>query len=276
MNGNWQSEFVAFNGQKIFVKQTGGVDRPAIVLVHGFTDSGRYWSRLAADLATDFNVLMPDMIGHGQSDQIDGGISVADYAESIIVIMDHFGIEQAAIGGHSMGGMIAGAVVAKYGDRFTAVMLEDPAWTIAPTPSPEYLIQYEPVQKWRADNEQMRQMAYEQAMAQVMAENPGWHPDDWTAYLKDRLECDIHIFDQLEWSMRRDWRDHLAQIKVPLLLVTGEAELGGIVGDDFAEMILSLTAQGQLAKISGAGHGIHREQYELFRDAVVPFFEEIK
>jgi 2-succinyl-6-hydroxy-2,4-cyclohexadiene-1-carboxylate synthase len=47
---------------------------PALVLVHGFTQTGRSWHRLAADLAQDHEVLRPDAPGHGGSGAIDADL----------------------------------------------------------------------------------------------------------------------------------------------------------------------------------------------------------
>jgi pimeloyl-ACP methyl ester carboxylesterase len=270
---SWKSEFVTINNYKIHVQQTGW-ERPAVFLLHGFTDSGRYWSRLAADLAPAFNVFMPDMVGHGLSDPTNGVISIADFGEIVIALMDHYGVAQAALGGHSMGGVLAAVVAAKYPQRFTAVMLEDPAWREEAPALPEFVGASPVGPEWRKSTMEMRQMPVTEALAMVSAERPSWHPTDLEAYLEDRLQFDINIFDRIDFSIRRHWREQLGQIQCPLLLVTGEAELGGIIHADLAQTILSLTHRGHLAHIPGAGHGIHREQYEAFRDAVVPFFRQ--
>jgi pimeloyl-ACP methyl ester carboxylesterase len=45
---------------------TGG-DHPPLLLAHGYTDSGLYWTRVARALEADYNVIMPDARGHGQT-----------------------------------------------------------------------------------------------------------------------------------------------------------------------------------------------------------------
>ena len=82
------------------------------------------------------------------------------------------------------------------------------------------------------------------------------------------------LFDQIDFSTRQYWQEQIGQMQCPLLLVMGEAELGGIIHPEMAQTILSLARDGHLAHIPGAGHGLHREQYEAFRDAGVPFFEQ--
>ena len=271
------SEKITVNGRNLHVRRTFEAEAdpslPTVVLVHGFTDSGFYWSRLAADLEPHCQVLLPDMLGHGHSDRLAGVTTVESYADDIVGILDHYGIAQAGIGGHSMGGVVACAAAAKYGDRFTTVMLEDPAW--APHPGPEtgdFLIRFAPVVEWRTDAEKMRAMSREEVLAKVQGERPDWHPDDWEMYIEDRLAYDLSIFEQLDFGIRSKWQAHLATISAPVLLVTGEKELGGIIGDEFAAEIMRIAPNGRVAKIAGAGHGIHREKYESFRDAVVPFF----
>ena len=53
---------------------------PALFLVHGFSDSSRSWTRLAADLADRYTIYAPDMYGHGESSPLPGPITVNSFA----------------------------------------------------------------------------------------------------------------------------------------------------------------------------------------------------
>ncbi len=270
---DWKSEFVNVNNYRIHVRQTGGA-LPAIFLLHGFTDSGRTWSRLAADLAPEFNVFMPDMVGHGLSDPTDGVIPVASFAEIVIRLMDHYGVENSGIGGHSMGGGVATVAAAKYPNRFNAIMLEDPSWSEEKSVSPLFIGTIEGGQEWRNWLIELRQMSVKDAIDSLRVERPSWHPTDLEIFLDDRLRCDLAIFNRLDFALRQHRRELLTRFQSPVMLVTGATELGGNINSEVAHTILSLTHDGHLAHIPGAGHGIHREQYERFRDAVVPFFRQ--
>lgn len=50
---------------------------PRVILVHGFTQSSRSWAGIAADLATDHAVVLPDLPGHGRSPDAEGDLSEA-------------------------------------------------------------------------------------------------------------------------------------------------------------------------------------------------------
>ena len=60
----WQQGDVLTNGIRMHYYRTGG-DKPAMVLVHGFSDSGLCWTPVAKALAADYDVIMIDARGHG-------------------------------------------------------------------------------------------------------------------------------------------------------------------------------------------------------------------
>ena len=270
---DWKSEFVNVNNYRIHVRQTGGA-LPAIFLLHGFTDSGRTWSRLAADLATEFNLFMPDMIGHGLSDPTDSVIPVTSFAEIVIVLMDHYGVESCGIGGHSMGGGVATVAAANYPHRFNAILLEDPVWREEKSAPSQFVINSKGGEEWRNWLIELRQLSEKEALDSLRVERPFWHPTDLAVFLHDRLRCDLAIFNRVDFALGQHRRELLTRFQSPVMLVTGSTEQGGIVDSELAQTILSLTDSGHLAHIPTAGHGIHREQYERFRDAVVPFFKQ--
>src|SRR6516225_2039451 len=63
----FHTQMVKTNGTSLFVRVGG--KGPAVVLLHGFGDTGDMWAPLAADLARDHTVVMPDLRGMGLSSQ---------------------------------------------------------------------------------------------------------------------------------------------------------------------------------------------------------------
>jgi pimeloyl-ACP methyl ester carboxylesterase len=98
----WQIEL---HGRRAFYRIAG--EGPPVVLVHGMLNSSSHWQAVALDLATEYTVIAPDLIGHGDSAAPRGDYSLGAHAASIRDLLTALGIERATIVGHSLGGGVA-------------------------------------------------------------------------------------------------------------------------------------------------------------------------
>ena len=98
---------------------------PAVVLLHGFGDSGAMWSPLASRLAATHTVVVPDLRGMGLSSHPAGGYDKWTQAGDIRAILDKLGIDHAAIVGHDIGTMVAFAYAARYPDKTDRLVVMD-------------------------------------------------------------------------------------------------------------------------------------------------------
>ena len=80
---------------------------PPVVLVHGMVNSSRHWKAVALDLAENYTVIAPDLIGHGDSATPRGDYSLGAHAAVIRDVLAAIGVERATIVGHSLGGGVA-------------------------------------------------------------------------------------------------------------------------------------------------------------------------
>ncbi|UVM48092.1 alpha/beta hydrolase [Pseudomonas sp. B21-015] len=87
---------------------------PAVVLPHGFGDTGDMWAPLAADLARDHTVVVPDLRGMGLSSIPDSGYDKKTQAADIRAVLAALGIEHSVVIGHDIGTMVAYAYAARY------------------------------------------------------------------------------------------------------------------------------------------------------------------
>ncbi|NML47556.1 alpha/beta fold hydrolase [Ramlibacter sp. G-1-2-2] len=78
-----------------------------VVLVHGVGMARAVWAQQAEALARECQVVSYDMLGHGSSDVPPEGVTLADYARQLEALLDHLGIAQANVVGHSMGALVA-------------------------------------------------------------------------------------------------------------------------------------------------------------------------
>jgi pimeloyl-ACP methyl ester carboxylesterase len=86
--------------------RTGG-QGPLLVLIHGITSSSASWEPVLPALAERFEILAPDLLGHGQSDKPAGDYSLGSHACLVRDMMLMLGYESGTIVGHSLGGGIA-------------------------------------------------------------------------------------------------------------------------------------------------------------------------
>jgi pimeloyl-ACP methyl ester carboxylesterase len=98
---------------------------PAVVLIHGFGETGDMWSPMAAELEKDHTVIVPDLRGMGLSSHPVGGYDKWTQAGDIRAVLDKLGIDRADIVGHDIGVMVAYAYAARYSDKTSRLVVID-------------------------------------------------------------------------------------------------------------------------------------------------------
>ena len=102
-----------------------GGDGAPVLALHGLASSANWYDTVAPLLQDDFRVIAPDQRGHGQTTQAPSGYDWASVASDAVGLLDHLGIEQAAVLGHSWGGNVAVNVAAKFPTRTSALVMID-------------------------------------------------------------------------------------------------------------------------------------------------------
>ncbi|HEY6831541.1 MAG TPA: alpha/beta hydrolase [Pseudolabrys sp.] len=102
---------------------------PAVVLLHGFGDTGDMWAPVAQALIKDHTVVVPDLRGMGFSSYPETGYDKKTQARDIATVMDALKIERADLVTHDIGNMVGYALAAQYPDRITK-------WVIIDAPLP--------------------------------------------------------------------------------------------------------------------------------------------
>ena len=88
----FKSETIATNGTKLYVRVGG--KGPAVVLLHGYGETGDMWAPLAAKLARDHTVIVPDLRGMGLSERPAGGYDKKTQGQDIAGMLDALKIGQ--------------------------------------------------------------------------------------------------------------------------------------------------------------------------------------
>jgi pimeloyl-ACP methyl ester carboxylesterase len=115
------------NGTTLHVRIGG--QGPAVVMLHGFADTGDMWAPAAAVLMKSHTVVVPDLRGMGLSAHPDDGYSKKNQAVDIAGIMDALKLEKADLVTHDIGNMVGYALAALYPKRITQ-------WVVIDAPLP--------------------------------------------------------------------------------------------------------------------------------------------
>jgi pimeloyl-ACP methyl ester carboxylesterase len=84
-----------------------GGDGPVILLIHGITGSSAQWETTMELLESDYTVIAPDLLGHGESAKPRGDYSLGAYASGVRDLLAWLEMPAATVVGHSLGGGIA-------------------------------------------------------------------------------------------------------------------------------------------------------------------------
>ncbi|WP_166220581.1 alpha/beta fold hydrolase [Pseudomonas atagonensis] len=120
---SFQVKDIAVEGATMHVRVGG--KGPAVVLLHGFGDTGDMWAPLAADLARDHTVVVPDLRGMGLSSIPAGGYDKKNQAADIRAVLNSLKIEHSVVVGHDIGTMVAFAYAARYPERTDRLIVMD-------------------------------------------------------------------------------------------------------------------------------------------------------
>ena len=118
---------IAANGTQLFVRVGG--HGPAVLLLHGFGDTGDMWAPVAAALLKDHTVVVPDLRGMGLSDHPVTGYTKKNQALDIAGVLDALKIHEADLVTHDIGNMVGYALAAQFPGRVTR-------WVVIDAPLP--------------------------------------------------------------------------------------------------------------------------------------------
>ena len=113
-----------------------GSDKPTLLMLHGYSAEKAVWLRFAKHFSDDFNIIIPDMAGHGKTG-FDASWDFTGPAQAarLVALLDRLQIQQTHVIGNSMGGFIAAHFARNYPERTITATLVDPAGVSSPIPS---------------------------------------------------------------------------------------------------------------------------------------------
>jgi pimeloyl-ACP methyl ester carboxylesterase len=274
------------------VAPAGAPNGESVLLLHGKNFSGAYWQATAARLgALGRRVVMPDQIGFGKSSKpTTMQYSFDLLAQSTAQLLDHLGVAEVVVVGHSMGGMLAVRFATAYEDRSTQLVLVNPigledyrrvvpylgvdAWTAqASKQTPDMIREYMRQNYFHGD--------WRPAYEPLLDIQAGWAvgPDAAVLARVSALTQDMLYTQPVSFD--------LPNIKAPTLLVIGQLDrtapgkgdvtphearaLGNY--PELGERAARAIPRSKLVKLDQVGHVPQFESFELWMKALEAFLE---
>ncbi|HEY7440295.1 MAG TPA: alpha/beta hydrolase [Acidimicrobiia bacterium] len=277
-----RSGFVLVEERQVHYLEWGRSGAPPVLCLHGGGQTAYMWEELGAALRDGYHVVAPDLPWHGDSDPIDE-MSRQHLAATIPPLLDEFGLEQVALVGASLGGIVSLTLAAARPELIGSVSLIDIG----------HRLEDEGVNRiidFMAKHESFASL--EEAAAEVaeyLPQRKSVRPESLRRNLRERAD------GRWEWKhgygkrLRdttdsldggRNWRnlvagldDEVQAIPVPVLVLRGAGS--DVLSNEGAEEIAALIPDARLATIGAAGHHAAGDNPESTASLVRGFLDEV-
>ena len=253
-------------------EKRGNVHGPALLFLHGFLGDRRDWYEITGHFEKDFNCLLPDLPGHGDSILLEPeAYSFEGVARQLIGLLDAENIRQASVIAYSLGARVALYTLLHYPDRFRCAVLE----SVNPG------LDTEAARRKRREQDEIRARHLEtgdlagflgrwfdmpmfqslrrrpRAFRAMVARRFGGHPVEWARALRG-----------LGLGEQEPLWDSLAGLRVPLLVITGEEDRKFC---DIAARMERGNPNIQWATLPGCSHNVHFEKPTAYTECIRSF-----
>jgi len=232
-----------------------GSGRP-LVFVHGLGESYETWKpQIEFFPKHGFRVIALDLRGHGDSEIPRGRVTMEGFAADVEGVLDAESLEKAAMVGYSMGALVLLTLYKSAPHRFERLVLEATA--------PEY----PPAMTELLENRWMHEIAPQVAEFAVSPTAPQELKKDIYRIIS-RTDKRVYI-QSAEAATERSYRDIMASVEVPTLLISGELDY--ISPPEVVEEMSRLIRNSQKVVLRGVGHMPHRENPDEYNSTVLKF-----
>lgn len=249
--------FVDIAGLRVRVREEGPKDATPIILMHGFIYSLESWDEWARDLSADYRVIRFDLAGHGLTGpDPQRRYSPQERADFVGEVMDALGVDQAVVGGNSLGGLAAWRFAAANPERVEGLILVDPgAYSING-------VSDEPVEPPKALKLVLRaapKQAVKLMLSRVYADD-SFVSEERLALIRDMMRRRGNgkaYIQSLEEFTLPDPTAALSSIAAPTLILWGRED--AMIPVEQGEWMRDAMPDARLVIIDGAGHAPQEE-----------------
>jgi pimeloyl-ACP methyl ester carboxylesterase len=260
-----------------------GGSGPAVLLLHGFGDTGDMWQPLASVLSKNHTVIVPDLRGMGLSSHPEGGYAKVAQARDLIGVLDRLKVTSFSLVTHDIGNMVGYALAAQFPERVER-------WAVMDAPLPglgSWDKQLTNPKTWHfnfrgPDVERLvagRERILLDRFYNELSANPSAIDEQTRRHYAQLYALPGAIHDAFGGqfaAFATDATDNQAlfakvgKLRMPMLAIGGDHSYGASMATELAEVAASVRG----AVIADSGHWIMEEQPQQAIDLIVPFIDQ--
>ena len=263
------------SGVELFFYDTGNLDAPTVLLVHGLGDEADTWRYILPSLAETQRVLAPDLPGFGRSDKPRRNYSIAFYTSVLFELMDVLQIEKAQWVGHSMGAVIVQSAALLQPQRVSQLVLISGGLAANATRlSWRTLLFLIPrLGEWvynglRKDAQKAYRslLSYYRSLQDFAQQERDFlflrvNQRVWSDGQRDAFLSALRSLAAWLPGQQKTLPDRLAGFRIPTVIIWGDADQVNPVGNGRALSALMQSARLQIVPLGG--HNLHQEDPKL-------------
>ena len=245
-------------------------DGPAVILVHGLGLNRQMWQWQLDDLSTHFTAIRFDLLGHGDSAKPAGPYRMQQMVEQIEELMENLAIEQAAVIGFSLGGLIAQAFTLAHPRKVSALGILNSAHARTDEQREGIMLRV------RQSEESGPAATVDDALARWFSEDfADKHPEILARVRQWVTANDRSVYPALYRLLAEadiGLESSIANIQCPTLILTGEEDFGN--SPEMAEQMARIIPHARAEVLPGLRHMALAEDPAAINSLLVPFLQD--
>jgi non-heme chloroperoxidase len=245
-----------------------------VVFVHGVMMSGRFFDRQVPYFSKSFRVIVPDLRGHGQSEKILHGHTVANYARDLKALFEALQIERPVLVGWSMGSMVVYEYLKQFGQADVAgiVIVDQPPSDFAWEGYEFGMLTVQSLGEM-VEALQMDQRTVAEEFANLMLHTPTPEAVSWMVEEITKPPAVVATTILVNQTFQ-DYRPFFAEISVPTLVLFGRDNK--LTPPEAGEYIASHILGAKFQMFEQSSHVPFYEEADAFNETVRTFVEQVR
>ncbi|MBK7579843.1 MAG: alpha/beta fold hydrolase [Myxococcales bacterium] len=251
-------QYVKRGNHRIAFSLRGEPSSAPLLMIRGLARTSRHWGRIVGELEQRFRLVLIDNRGVGKSDVPLRPFTTADMADDAATVLDTLGLEQSNVLGISLGGMIAQELALRHPERVRRLVLGCTRAGGGTGKSVPWRTALELVRVMRLPAERAIRESAKLILSRDFLDQ---HPevlDEWLEIARQSPPSRRGVIFQLLAAARHDTSQRISGLRVPTLLITGDADR--LLDAENSRYLSRKIPGARLEFLPGAGHDFPTER----------------